>query len=40
MDDVWDRDLLHVTYNPERVTLVAMQETIRKEEFEPEVRSE
>ncbi len=40
MDDVWDRDLLHVTYNPEKITLEILKATIRKQEFEPEVRNE
>ncbi len=39
MDDVWDQDLLHVTYHPGRITVEQMQSTIRKEEFTPEVRS-
>lgn len=40
MDDVWDKDLLHVTYHPGKITLERMQSTIRKEEFTPEIRNE
>ena len=40
MRDEWDRDLLHVTYDHQRVGVEKLQETIRKEGFEGTIRRE
>lgn len=46
VEDEWDRDpeaidlddLLFVTYNPERISIETLLETIREQGFEAEVR--
>ena len=38
MNDEWDGDLLHVTYNSQKVTVKRMQERIAQEGFEAEVK--
>ena len=38
MEDEWDRDLLHVTYNSQMVTVERMRERIAKEGFEAELK--
>jgi hypothetical protein len=40
VDDVWDKDLLHVTYDPAKITIEQLEASIRREEFTPEVRNE
>ena len=38
MNDEWDADLLHVTYNARKVTVKRMLERIAQEGFEAEVK--
>ena len=39
VEDVWDEDLLHVTYDPKQLTPERMLEKIKAEDFEAEVKS-
>ena len=38
MNDEWDGDLLHVAYNPQKITVKRMLERIAQEGFEAEVK--
>ena len=38
VEDVWDQDLLHVTYDPQAITTETLLEKIRQEGFEGKVR--
>ena len=38
VEDVWDRDLLHVTYEPGKTTVERMLKTIEGESFKAEVK--
>ena len=39
VEDVWDEDLLHVTYDPKKINSERMLEKIKAEKFEAEVKS-